>query len=446
MIHIKNYLILFVVLFSLCYSVISCGEEVKETTLTATPINLQFEEKGGTQEITIETNRSEWFLAGMPSWIVAEKLNEKKINVTAKPNEEKTARTGSFKITANDKSIEISVKQAPQTFLTVKSPKVEFGSSGGSAEITIETNAEEWNLKQAPDWIEAKKETDKIIIQAAKNTRTESREGLIEVEANKRITTIAVWQAPISVLEISPSVLEFSYKGGVQEVTLKINKKILREFHLGTGVNFELLDNGSIKVTAQYNSEEKENTAKLVLEVEDARATLLVKQAANTIEKEQREILIAFYRATNGDQWKDRSNWLSEKSIYEWKGVLGEKGYGVSTLTLSDNELSGSIPKEIGMLETLSFINLSKNNLNGQIPSEIAKLTELRHLSLHSNNLSGNIPPEMGEMPKLGYLYLHDNNLSGKIPEALFKLASKRFCPQKNNGTFDNYDCNSVTP
>ena len=40
-------------------------------------------------------------------------------------------------------------------------------------------------------------------------------------------------------------------------------------------------------------------------------------------------------------------------------------------LDLSDNDLSGSIPPEIGNLTNLTYLNLCRNNLTGVIPDEI---------------------------------------------------------------------------
>jgi hypothetical protein len=39
--------------------------------------------------------------------------------------------------------------------------------------------------------------------------------------------------------------------------------------------------------------------------------------------------------------------------------------------------------------------------LSGEIPKEIADLTELSDLYLNVNNISGSIPPEMGNMASL---------------------------------------------
>ena len=49
------------------------------------------------------------------------------------------------------------------------------------------------------------------------------------------------------------------------------------------------------------------------------------------------------------------------------------------TLVLEDNQLTGSIPPEIGNLTNLTLLNLEGNHLTGSIPPEIGNLTNLTY-------------------------------------------------------------------
>ena len=61
-------------------------------------------------------------------------------------------------------------------------------------------------------------------------------------------------------------------------------------------------------------------------------------------------------------------------------------------MNLSRNDLSGSIPEEIGSLELLESLDLSWNELSGTIPPSISNFQALGMLNLSNNHLSGNIP------------------------------------------------------
>ncbi|OQA18970.1 MAG: Internalin-A precursor [Chloroflexi bacterium ADurb.Bin360] len=97
------------------------------------------------------------------------------------------------------------------------------------------------------------------------------------------------------------------------------------------------------------------------------------------------------------------------------------------SLNLSDNQLSGAIPPQIGNLTALQDLELHYNRLSGAIPSQIGNLTALTNLYLHSNQLSGAIPPEIGNLTALQGLYLLVNQLSGAIPPDIGDLTALRY-------------------
>ena len=148
----------------------------------------------------------------------------------------------------------------------------------------------------------------------------------------------------------------------------------------------------------------------------------------------ERKLLVAFYNATGGPEWKDNSLWLSELSLGIWKGVvyysderpapLGgtEIVEGVNQLRLERNGLTGRIPSELGNFNLLSRIYLNGNQLTGEIPSQLGDLDNLTHLHLGGNQLSGEIPPELGNARFLSYLSLAGNELTGEIPSELENL------------------------
>ncbi|XP_027166992.1 MDIS1-interacting receptor like kinase 2-like [Coffea eugenioides] len=95
---------------------------------------------------------------------------------------------------------------------------------------------------------------------------------------------------------------------------------------------------------------------------------------------------------------------------------------GLLYLDLSTNSLNGSFPEHLGDLRHLFLMNLSNNVLSQKIPFQIGKLTQLSELDLSRNFFTGEIPSEFQSLQSLGTLDLSHNNLSGLIPKALTKL------------------------
>ncbi len=58
-------------------------------------------------------------------------------------------------------------------------------------------------------------------------------------------------------------------------------------------------------------------------------------------------------------------------------------------------------------------INLSNNNLQGNIPSELGDLTSLTSLNLDNNGLAGDIPPSFGNLSNLVEFDISNNSLTG---------------------------------
>ncbi|XBI97524.1 hypothetical protein VPH35_017870 [Triticum aestivum] len=91
----------------------------------------------------------------------------------------------------------------------------------------------------------------------------------------------------------------------------------------------------------------------------------------------------------------------------------------LTALTLRSNNISGTIPLEIGNLSSLSMLYLDTNLFMGPIPFTLGQLHNLVQLSLSKNKFSGEIPPSIGDLHQLEELYLQENRLSGSIPESL---------------------------
>ena len=197
-----------------------------------------------------------------------------------------------------------------------------------------------------------------------------------------------------------------------------------------------------------------EGKATITATAGDARGT-----AEITVENPDRAALVALYHATDGPNWVNNNNWLTDAPLGEWYGVDTDASGRVVQLVLSGtwdggtrrelrhglrgaippeigklanlerlelglNSLTGPIPVELGELASLERLILTSNDLSSPIPAELAAATSLTTLDLGYNSLTGPIPSEIGNLPNLRLLNLLYNDLTGSIPPELGSLAS----------------------
>jgi len=114
--------------------------------------------------------------------------------------------------------------------------------------------------------------------------------------------------------------------------------------------------------------------------------------------------LVAIYNATNGDSWTYNTFWFDSGSLGRpcyWKGV----------------ECSGPIDGQVHVWA----LNLGSNNLTGTLPPQIGDFPYLAQISLQGNNLAGTLPAELGNLSSLKNLRVNANlALGGEIPIAIY--------------------------
>jgi hypothetical protein len=84
---------------------------------------------------------------------------------------------------------------------------------------------------------------------------------------------------------------------------------------------------------------------------------------------------------------------------------------------MSKNRFSGSIPAEMGSLQSLESLDLSWNSLMGGIAPELGQLQRLEFLNLSHNMLSGLIPTSFSRLQGLTKVDVSYNKLEGPIPD-----------------------------
>ncbi|XVE98442.1 hypothetical protein REPUB_Repub03eG0106900 [Reevesia pubescens] len=104
----------------------------------------------------------------------------------------------------------------------------------------------------------------------------------------------------------------------------------------------------------------------------------------------------------------------------------------LKALALSNNRLEGPIPMELCYLENLEILDLSQNNISGPIPS-CFNAQFVRHLHLSKNRLSGTLAGAFFNSTTLVTLDLSGNYLTGEIPSWVGNLSALSVLLLKGN-------------
>lgn len=144
------------------------------------------------------------------------------------------------------------------------------------------------------------------------------------------------------------------------------------------------------------------------------------------------ETLAKLYTSLDGENWSNKDGWESidtevASSYCDWNGVTCVASR-VTKIELHDNNLSGSIPREIGNLSELEVLSLThsvKNtDLTGPIPPEIGLLENLESLVITNSSINGRIPETIGNSVLLEELVIDNTEVTGSIPASIGLLTN----------------------
>ena len=137
-------------------------------------------------------------------------------------------------------------------------------------------------------------------------------------------------------------------------------------------------------------------------------------------------VLVALYNATDGTNWKNSTNWLSDRPISDWHGVVTDRDGRVIRLILESNRLTGEIPTELGNLSNLEHLNLGNSWLDWEDTAGAGQPFQPGGTGSRERRFEGPIPPVLGNLSNLEILILSSNELTGPIPPELGDLSYLR--------------------
>lgn len=86
----------------------------------------------------------------------------------------------------------------------------------------------------------------------------------------------------------------------------------------------------------------------------------------------------------------------------------------IGTLSLDDNQLTGTLPATLTQLNQLTALDVSTNLLNGTLPN--VNWQQMSSIIMSNNMFSGSLPISMCQMTNLYTIVLSNNKLTGSIP------------------------------
>ena len=228
---------------------------------------------------------------------------------------------------------------------------------------------------------------------------------------------------------VSPATADLTALGAYVRLTAEVRDQ-----------NARVMAGATVTWTSNANSVATVDAVGLVTAAGYGTATITARAGSGqgtaeiTVMELDRAALVALYEATDGPNWVNNENWLTDAPLGDWYGVDTDTSGRVVRLDLAGNTdnwpeviphgLSGPIPPELGNLTHLTGLYLQVNQLSGPIPPELGDLANLRRLRLWSNDLSGPIPPELGNLGSVEDLDVFGNDLSGPIPPEFGELVN----------------------
>lgn len=143
-----------------------------------------------------------------------------------------------------------------------------------------------------------------------------------------------------------------------------------------------------------------------------------------TFEWMERYVMVVLYYAMNGDSWIFSHSFANRNfGTCDWStnigsfrlGVTCDKNRRINFILLDRNNLEGTMPGELGLLDSLELFSAAGNSISGSIPTRIEKLSSLRILHLSDNQMTGSIPTSFGELHNLEEVHLEGNILTGDL-------------------------------
>lgn len=447
--------------------VLKCGDDTENIVVSQKQRNAillssskyEVPDAGGEINVEVQANISFEVEIGV-DWIErieTRALTTSSLNFSIATNETGEPREGEIIIKSGDLSETIHVYQGFDDFIVLTQKDYTLPEEGGTIDVEIRSTVD-YGVKilDNANWITEIQtravSTHTHHYQIAQNESYDSREAKIvfySLEDETLADTVSVYQVQMGAIVLAKDEYIVDERGGILTFVIQTNVDfeviidspwMIKQIPSTRGLEeYEL----SFMIADNSEGDDQEGTITIKDKNSDLQQIITIKQIWRSID---REVLIAFYKATNGDGWTNNENWCSDKPLREWYGIGTDGKSRVLSIVLDRNNLIGQFPSNIGDLKQLRYLRLNNNYLYGELPESFYDLTELEYFSVSNSNfgseggtividpnnpeaptlgrnqLSGTISEKIGNLKNLYEFSVTQNMLEGELPKAIWKL------------------------
>lgn len=425
------------VVFSLALALI-LGACKPEPYLRISPSSLSFSEDGGTQTVQVSANYPWTVNVSGKGFSVSPSSGEgdDRVTVTASPTDETNPVSARLTFYCEGLTESVELNQAARNTIMVGNV-AKIPAEGGTFEVPVQYNTD-FTMEVDPaaqDWIsfvETKALTSgRLVFVFAENEKTDPRTGKVTIKdkAGKAETvTLTFVQEEKKVIEVG-DVTEIPAEGGSYEVDIRYNTDFTVEIEKPAQswisfVKTKALQSGKLEFLFAANEAETVRTGKVTVKDRSGKAepvTISFTQAGVDPEIRIRRVLMDFFNAMDGPNWKNNEGWGTDQPLENWYGVLYDKTDSFLKLYFHDNGLKGTIPASFGDLGE-SLVGLTffyEPGVSGALPASVGKLVNLQSLDIEATSITS-VPDVFADLKSLQYVYLAANeSLSCPLPYSI---------------------------
>ena len=233
-------------------------DEALSPKLTVSKSSLSFGASGGTQTITVTSNRA-WSLQNTSSSIFTVQKSGNTITIQCNKNSSSSSRNDYFTIVTDggEKSIKINVTQeAPAIALSVSKTSISCSASGTTEYLTV-TSSKSWEIQYASGTMySVTRNGNTLTVKINPNSSTESRSDYFNVKTTdgSKVVRVSLSQDPAKELSLSKTSISCSASGTTEYITVTSSKSW--EIQYASGTMYDVTRSGNM-LTVKI----KENTS-----------------------------------------------------------------------------------------------------------------------------------------------------------------------------------------